>query len=194
MDTKILTIDTTPEIDPYHRDTHQLTTTRITINPQDRKVWITQECDDNAMSMAEWHGVEIGGDIHGYYYLHDYAARAYLESPEGQSLLDTICEGHSVEWDGSNYVGALSDAARAAFDELITDLVDLCDWDLHIMTAAEYWYDYCRSELTADMTDDEIHALVEQSRDPDYLVLGNEEMYIRRNRDLLLAAIDIPAP
>lgn len=41
-----------------------------------------------------------------------------LESDEVRALLERVHAGHSVEWNGSNYVGRLTDDARAASDEL----------------------------------------------------------------------------
>lgn len=41
-----------------------------------------------------------------------------LESDEVRALLERVHAGHSVEWDGSNYVGRLTDDARDASDEL----------------------------------------------------------------------------
>lgn len=41
-----------------------------------------------------------------------------LESDEVRALLERVHAGHSVEWNGSNYVGRLTDDARDASDEL----------------------------------------------------------------------------
>lgn len=41
-----------------------------------------------------------------------------LESDKVRALLERVHAGHSVEWDGSNYVGRLTDDAREASDAL----------------------------------------------------------------------------
>lgn len=41
-----------------------------------------------------------------------------IESADIVALLERVSAGHTVEWDGSNFVGSLDDDARAASDEL----------------------------------------------------------------------------
>ena len=43
-------------------------------------------------------------------------------------LLVTVRDGHEVEWDGSNYVGRLTQAAQDA-SERIGEMVDACEWE-----------------------------------------------------------------
>lgn len=47
-----------------------------------------------------------------------------LESGKVRALLERVHAGHSVEWDGSNYVGRLTDDARGASDDLGRIFVD----------------------------------------------------------------------
>lgn len=62
----------------------------------------------------------------------------YLESAECRALLDRIHAGHQVDWDGSNYVGVLTDDAKAAAEELRDTLVDMPT--VEIWTPAEYLF------------------------------------------------------
>lgn len=46
------------------------------------------------------------------------AMAAFLQDPEVLALLERVHAGHTVEWDGSNHVGRLTDDAKRAEEEL----------------------------------------------------------------------------
>ena len=114
------------------------------VNPQGAFVEITEE---GAVS-ADWNG-EIGNAVPSHVW-HGRTIRApvspfvrgadlldFLERfDRGRVLLERIHEGHSVEWDGSNYVGSLNEDAQAAREELETALQELEQADVQ---RAEEW-------------------------------------------------------
>lgn len=94
-------------------------------NPQPAYVELTE----NGEVSADWSG-EIGNSVPMSVW-HDRTLRMtvahnvngpaladYLESPEALALLETIHAGHEVDWDGNNYVGTLTEEARAALERL----------------------------------------------------------------------------
>lgn len=58
-------------------------------------------------------------------------------------LLERVAAGHTVEWDGSNMVGRLSDDALEASEEIDQAIAD-CDWvsDIHVEGAGDWLVDY----------------------------------------------------
>lgn len=122
----IVSVDTVQVTDPYRRDTGGLTTSAIRFDPAERKVWIVQDEPGASGTPASfYHNIEL------YQVIDDPMAqgqpdadslREYLESEEGQRLLGIVADGHSVEWDGHNHVGKMSEAADEAWEELMTDM------------------------------------------------------------------------
>lgn len=95
--------------------------------PQPAYITITEDGDvsaghsgevGDAVPMAVWHHRTLRVPVHAAM-LGD-ALADLLESAEARALLERIHAGHSIEWDGSNHVGRLSDDARAALDDLHT--------------------------------------------------------------------------
>jgi hypothetical protein len=54
-----------------------------------------------------------------------------------RELVERICEGHSIEWNGSNAVGRLTDDAKNAMDELSQYLNEI-DGELTVWEAEDY--------------------------------------------------------
>lgn len=114
------------------------------VNPQGALVEITEE---GAVS-ADWNG-EIGNGVPSFGW-HGRTIRVpvspFVSGPDladflerfarGRVLLERIHEGHSVEWDGSNFVGSLDEDAQAAREELETALRELKQADVQ---RAEEW-------------------------------------------------------
>ena len=95
--------------------THSAERIILRLDPKKRKVTLTTRSHD------------IGGTLESVYHRrqHEYRVdkqvdatrfRAWLE--KHSDLLRRICDGHTVEWDGSNHVGRLTDDAREASEEL----------------------------------------------------------------------------
>lgn len=76
----------------------------------------------NAVPMTVWHKRTLRVPVAPEADCTDLAA--YLRGP-GLALLQRIHDGHTVEWDGSNHVGALTSDAEAALDQLGAELQDL---------------------------------------------------------------------
>lgn len=84
----------------------------------------------NAVPVGVWHGLirrysvspcVLGGELD-----------ECLASSEFLSLAERVSAGYSAQWDGSNYVGRLTDDARAAEDEIEALLAGLSEaevWD-----------------------------------------------------------------
>ncbi len=126
------------------------------------------------------------------------AANRLLEevAPTAQRIL----AGATIEWDGSNHIGVLDDAAQVAYDEL----ADACDperfdpddevsaWD------ADDWFNGSHDDtierlgITADTTDEDIARIAEQEADDakdtahsGYVVLHGAEPYLLGLREEL---------
>ena len=95
MSVKITRVETKPEIDPYHRDTQGLTITELTIDPEFMECHISQEYDDNSTSVDKWNYMIIGRNLTGT--LNSFDCKNFLESKEGQELLERVCDGWSNE-------------------------------------------------------------------------------------------------
>jgi hypothetical protein len=126
MSVKIGNVDCRHELDPYHHDTKGLTLTTLNIYPESRKASVTQDYDTNSTSMGVWNGIDIEVRLRNT--LDGGLVREFLESDDGQKLLDAICDGWSRDWNGSNYIGSLDDEATSALDEL-TDELESCFTD-----------------------------------------------------------------
>lgn len=95
--------------------------------PQPAYITITEDGDvstgysgevGGAVPMAVWHHRTLRVPVHAA--MRGDALADLLESAEARALLERIHAGHSIEWDGSNHVGRLTDDATAALDELTT--------------------------------------------------------------------------
>jgi hypothetical protein len=67
-------------------------------------------------------------------------------------LIKTVADGHSTEWNGSNYVGCLTEEASDASDEIET-LVSRCQWaddSITVWDAYDWIYDN-KKQTIADL-------------------------------------------
>jgi hypothetical protein len=111
----------------------------------------------SAVPMRVWHGrcLRYGVDPA----LSGEQIADLLDDDDVQALMLRICEGHSVEWDGSNEVGALTADAQEAFealDALLRQVPGEAEiWD------ADYIAEGARLDpaLTADSTDEDIQEI-----------------------------------
>lgn len=104
-----------------------------------------------------------------------------------QALLARICDGHSIEWDGSNMVGQMSDAGQAAVDELLAGIeAEVSDSDWSLWDVGDWLANDDLGGLNAATTDDEMGAIaaeIESAANHDHVVLaGSVEDYLREKR------------
>lgn len=160
-------VDTVQTTDPYRRDTGGLTTSAIWFDPATRTVKIVQDEPGASGTPSDiWHNIVL------YQVIEDPMAqgqpdadslREYLEGEEGQRLLGIVADGHSVEWDGHNHVGKMSEAADEAWEELMTDM-SLIERSQIESWSVDDWFSGQVAEvleqynLTSASTDEEIAA------------------------------------
>jgi hypothetical protein len=112
------------------------------------------ELDEDGVVSADWNG-EIGGAIpfhvyHGrtrWYSIHNRWSGDglidFLQSDEIRGLLARIHAGHSIDWDGNNMTGRLTEDAIDAEEEL-TRILDEDEGDIEVWGG----YDYLFSNLS----------------------------------------------
>ena len=181
----VLTINTMPEIDPYHSDTGKVAAISFWLDPQKRWCRIDSDYDTGGMAMSVYLNRQY--NIRLNQSPDQDKAREYLESESGQRWLRDICDGHSVEWDGHNMVGYLTQEAETALDILIEDLNGLpeSEWELWDV---DDWLNQSDIEITADTTDEEIAALAKQIEADAKAVKGvlpNVTRFLRQEREWL---------
>lgn len=184
MSVKITKIDTMPESDPYNNGSASRTT--FWLDPQGRVAIVSQDYKTNSTTFAIYHRCELTLSIGD----HPVAAdvREYLESEDTQRLLDTICDGHSIEWNGNNNVGRLTEDAQLALDTLEQDLADRwlgsgwAFWDV------EEWLGESADQfINTATTDEEIAKLAEEAEADakleNIILSGNVADYFTSVRD-----------
>ncbi len=124
------------------------------------------------------------GEIVSRFVGKDYAdrpdedgARKYLESPDAQALLSRICDGHSIDWDGHNMIGSLSEDAKQAFLTLQDDLdhleaSDWCIWDM------EDWLNLAEFDVTEHNLDTLTQELTAQAEEEQVILSGDVRAYL----------------
>ena len=182
---KLGTIDTTPQLDPWHRDTGGETLTVLAIDPSTRTVTITQESDDNATSSDQWHGLIIARTLA----TRPDEAQAIAELTDSY-LVERVIAGWSSDYtDQSNLEGSLDDDACNALDELIDDL-EACDPNPMSMTSVtDYYADLSDDDflITPATTDAEIITLagklMTDALDATVILTGDLVDYLTRRRN-----------
>lgn len=129
MSVTIKSIDTIAEEDMYRRGGEYMTYTELWINPDTRECGASQQsgAPGQGIPAEEYHGLVLAFGIGGgrEYGRHSEpspdgdALEEFLESDEGQDLLDRICDGHNRRWDGNNTIGELDEDAEEAKAELL---------------------------------------------------------------------------
>ena len=180
--------------DPYR--TNEATNVHLYINPSNRSAGLETYSHGQGVSTDLWHGrhltVEVhtcGGPVDGPDLVD------WLRGDDGQTLLSRICDGHSIEWDGNNHVGRLTDDARGALDELERELSHVSAltepaglWD------AESWFcgmcsDDIRNEygITADTTDSELAdieaKIIDEAANENVVLVGTYRLLVRVRND-----------
>lgn len=150
----ITRIETRPEYDAYVNLPGRPTYTALFIDPARRVATVTQQQRTNSTTMSIYHGVHLETTIYGH--PDEGELRDYLEQGAGQELLQDIVYGHTVDWDGQNHVGSLSEDAAAAWDELKRDMNNYHDSKYSFWEAGEWLLEGARSVVTAQTTDEEL--------------------------------------
>jgi len=161
---------------------------------------VDYEVDPPAIRLESWHRSETGvssrvwhGQERNYLIPEGTdidALASYLEG-EGAELIAQVAAGHTVEWNGSNHVGRLTDEASQADDDLQDGLenlmyssneggwIDLEDW--------LFWTEAELRDEVRGMTDDQIKAkaaeLKKSAESDGYLLDGDIETCLRDLRD-----------
>lgn len=85
----------------------------LELDPQARILWAGYSSDlEHSLPVAVWHRRNLRWPIPAD--LDGYTLAELLDQPELLELASRVCDGHSVKWDTSNYVGQLTLQAREA--------------------------------------------------------------------------------
>lgn len=94
----------------------------------DRYGVVTADYDGNVgggVSSDDFHGITLRFEVSPL--INGAVLHAFLMADEAKSLLSIIDDGHSIDWNGNNWVGTLSDEAQQAtedFNDLLSDFSD----------------------------------------------------------------------
>ncbi|MDQ7794167.1 MAG: helix-turn-helix domain-containing protein [bacterium] len=170
------------------------------------------EIDPSTWTVTATHDGEIGGAVpmavwHGLYrripvdpYLRGRVVADMLEDPELQTLIGRICAGHSIEWDGNNRVGRLSEDAQQALQDAIEWVDSYIDdpTDRVAVYDAGEWLRGSPPPVTATSTDEEItqwdREIEEEARREGVILEGSVAEYLRALRDELGYKADMERP
>lgn len=179
------------EIDPYRRDTGETASVRLVINPAISHAYLETYSPGQGVPPEMWHGRVLSFPVQRSRPVDGQALVEWLRDGDGQSLLQRIVAGHSVEWDGSNHVGELTDDATEARDTLAYWLehnAPTLDGDHAGLWTAEDWLYGSDLPITAETTDDEISdladRLTEEATETDAVVRGIYTFLIEMRDDL----------
>jgi hypothetical protein len=155
----ITNIDTRPQYDHHVNLPGHSTNTVFVLHPDQRYGYIDQEQKTNSTTMDRYHGRTLTTGMHGH--PDEDELREYLEQGRGQELMQTVCDGHSVEWDGNNMTGHMTEDAIDAWHELSETLGNTY-WDQkYTFWDADDWFQDV-DEITAETTDEELMALADE--------------------------------
>ena len=183
---EIVNVDCSPQIDPYKYATNGLTITTLYIDPQSKTCRINQEYDDNHTPQSVWHGRTLKLPLASY--LDTEKVKAFLHGEEGQSLLQQVCTGHEVYWNGSNNVGVFSEPALDALNELCQE-IEYLESNREFWTCAEWTAQLTTEELgvNAATTDEQLRILAELMQPVDRITLiDNMFSYLQSRRDMMI--------
>jgi len=166
----------------------------LEIDPQERRAHASHDGEvGGAVPFSVWHHRILRVS------LSPYAERSSLDRALREettvALLAAICDGHAVEWDGSNWIGHLTESAKTALSQLEAHLAAIVedaqvwepsDW---LRPALHETHDGWRIDevgtITAATTDEELEAyakLIETAADFDNVVLEDVRGYLDRLR------------
>lgn len=155
----VKTIVTKPEADPYHRDTRGISHTVLWLDPRDRTCGVSQEYRTNSTSSDVWHNRVLEFSVSDY--PTEDVMREWIE--ERMADLVAICDGHEVEWDGSNQVGRLTEDARAIRKSLEFELDNGSLREYYEYWSVEDWTDSMTGDIAADTTDEDLRRMAQEA-------------------------------
>jgi hypothetical protein len=158
----IKTVDTQVEIDPYRRDTQGLSRCSLWIHPLNRTAGVEQVYPgQNGIDSDVWHSriITCWPDDITAEFPEETALTEYLNSLAAQKLLATVCDEHTIDWDGNNMIGHLSEAGDDALLCLLNGIaaIPTVDWE---MWDVEDYFQHSLDAVTVDSTDEELATLV----------------------------------
>lgn len=183
---KIKSIDTIAETDTFRQG---YTYTQLWIDPESRSCGVGQESNapDVAVSPDEWYGRILTvslGDGSRQISPDGKELRSFLEQ-EGQAMLDRICDGHDVVWDGDNMIGKPGVDAKKAMDELLSAIDSLPKEEV-VTWEVDQWLDNCTAsdlKIRKLMNNKQIASIAKEirssARQDRVYVEGDIEKYIR---------------
>jgi hypothetical protein len=191
------------KLDPYRRDTGTAAEVQLYLDPAQRRALLETYSPGQGVPVAEWHGRVCTIPVTSAWGVVDGPRTVvWLRGAEGQTLLTRICDGHSVEWDGSNHVGSLSDDAAAARDDLERELSDCptLDGDSAGLWGAGDWLgglgadgvrkEYGITDRTTDEQLGEIARTVEDDAGAEDAVLYGTIQYLTDLRNELTVTVE----
>lgn len=185
---EIREVHTRPELDPYHADTLGMTYTQVELDPKDRAVWVYQEFRTNSMSSRLWYYQNLSYALR--FHPDEEATREFLEGDTAQQMLDVVCQGHSVEWNGHNFVGQMTAEAEMTWSHLCDMLDELPESEWGAVACSDWLQLDDRVEaLTGNETYEELKTLAaELERDSKIektILLDDPYQWLLRQRDAL---------
>lgn len=157
----IAEFDMLAEIDPY-KGNGALTHTVMDIDPERNVASVYQRSSGDGTTLREWHGriipVKIVDDA-GEQPDPD-GLRVFLESSDGQAMLEEVSAGYEAFWDGSNMVGRLNEQGLAALAALEADIANIERDPFETWTCAEWFGGEEGRYVDADSTASDIAAVV----------------------------------
>lgn len=181
MTTQIEQLDVIPERDVY-RGGNAVTDTRLWLDPDGRRCGVHQWRDDFA-NADYWNGIMIQDSIADENGATPDAKplRKYLESAEGQALLDRVCDG----WQRDGESGETDDDADEAWNELtnhITGKIPSTAWSVWEL---DEWFNG-NEGIDGTETDEQIREMADEALaqvQDDQIINGNIYDYLIEKRD-----------
>ena len=168
---------------------------QIVVDPEARTVCADYDVCLHGTPADIWHGRRLVIAVNPKGGVPDAAATMTWLEREHATTIAAICDGYSCEWNGSNYVGRLSDDASEAFAALEQALSDAptLPGELAGVWDAGDWLDLVALPISATTTDAELEALAQElegdALTEDVELAGCLE-YLEGERERLIDALD----
>lgn len=158
MSIEIKGIETKPEHDPYVNIDGVVSHTIFWLDPRDNTCGVAQEYQSNSTTMDRWHSRELCWLVVGH--PSENEMREWIQ--ENMEVLEEICAGHSVEWNGNNMVGIMTKRAQDLSDQIEQELESGTGFvNFYSSWTVESWIGQSQGEIKAGMTDEELKDLAE---------------------------------